>query len=88
MAVGDQRVTNDRIANFDPADGLADLFDPAGVLVPHDVGKVHGSLIAPNAFHDVEIGIARTRAKYGQVSQISEVEQLFVEQIARARRFV
>ncbi|MDE8654544.1 phospholipase D-like domain-containing protein [Novosphingobium album (ex Liu et al. 2023)] len=39
-------------------------------------------------FHNVEIGIARTRAKYGDYDQICEVEALFVEQIARARKFV
>lgn len=39
-------------------------------------------------FENVEIGIARTRAKYGECSQISEIEALFVEQIARAKRFV
>lgn len=39
-------------------------------------------------FENVEIGIARTSAKYGNLPQICEIEQLFVEQIRRARRFV
>ncbi|GGC23294.1 phospholipase D/transphosphatidylase [Novosphingobium marinum] len=39
-------------------------------------------------FEDVEIGIARTRAQYDGVCAIREIEALFVEQIARARRFV
>jgi phosphatidylserine/phosphatidylglycerophosphate/cardiolipin synthase-like enzyme len=39
-------------------------------------------------FREVEIGIARTRARYGEVEAIHEIEALFVEQIARARRFV
>ncbi|PEQ11439.1 phospholipase [Novosphingobium sp. PC22D] len=39
-------------------------------------------------FRDVEIGIARTRARYGECSQISEIESLFVDHIARAKRFI
>jgi phosphatidylserine/phosphatidylglycerophosphate/cardiolipin synthase-like enzyme len=39
-------------------------------------------------FENVELGIARTRAKHGDRAQISEIEALFVEQIARARKFV
>lgn len=39
-------------------------------------------------FENVEVGIARTRAEYGDCPQISEIEQLFVEQIRRARRFI
>ncbi len=39
-------------------------------------------------FRDVEIGIARTRAAYGGESELREIEALFVEQIARAKRFV
>ena len=39
-------------------------------------------------FENVEIGIARTRAKWGECSQVCEVEDLFIEQIRRARRFV
>lgn len=39
-------------------------------------------------FRDVEIGISRTRAAWRTLPQISEIEDLFVEQIRRARRFV
>jgi len=39
-------------------------------------------------FQDVEIGIARTRAEWGDCAQVSEIEKLFVEQIARAKRFI
>lgn len=39
-------------------------------------------------FRDVEIGIARTKAHYRGVSEIREVEALFLEHIARARRFI
>lgn len=39
-------------------------------------------------FENVEIGIARTRAEYGDCPQVSEIEQLFVEQIRRAKRFI
>jgi phosphatidylserine/phosphatidylglycerophosphate/cardiolipin synthase-like enzyme len=39
-------------------------------------------------FEDVEIGIARTRAAHGDFEEICEVEQLFLEHIARARHFI
>lgn len=39
-------------------------------------------------FENVEIGIARTRSAYGGCEQVAEIENLFVEQIARAKRFV
>lgn len=39
-------------------------------------------------FTDVEVGIARTRAAYNGFEEIREIEALFVEQIARARRFI
>jgi phosphatidylserine/phosphatidylglycerophosphate/cardiolipin synthase-like enzyme len=39
-------------------------------------------------FENVEIGIARTRAAWGQYRQITEVEELFIEQIRRAQRFI
>jgi phosphatidylserine/phosphatidylglycerophosphate/cardiolipin synthase-like enzyme len=39
-------------------------------------------------FENVEIGIARTRAAWGDCEQVSEIENLFVEQIARAKRFI
>jgi phosphatidylserine/phosphatidylglycerophosphate/cardiolipin synthase-like enzyme len=39
-------------------------------------------------FRDVELGIARTRAKYGDCPQINEIEQLFVAQIRRAKKFI
>lgn len=39
-------------------------------------------------FENVEIGIARTRAEYRDLSQIAEIEALYIEQIARAKRFV
>jgi phosphatidylserine/phosphatidylglycerophosphate/cardiolipin synthase-like enzyme len=39
-------------------------------------------------FTDVEVGIARTRAGYNGYAEIREIEALFVEQIARAKRFI
>ena len=39
-------------------------------------------------FENVEVGIARTRAQYGDVSQVDEIEALFVEHIERAQRFL
>jgi phosphatidylserine/phosphatidylglycerophosphate/cardiolipin synthase-like enzyme len=39
-------------------------------------------------FRDVEIAIARTRGKGGNIEEIREIEALFVDLIARAQRFV
>ena len=39
-------------------------------------------------FRDVEVGIARTRARYRNQAEVREIESLFVEQIGRARRFI
>ncbi|WP_225206671.1 phospholipase D-like domain-containing protein [Novosphingobium huizhouense] len=39
-------------------------------------------------FRDVEVGIARTRSQYGNAAEVREIEALFVEQIARAKRFI
>ena len=39
-------------------------------------------------FRDVEVGIARTRAAWRDITAINEVEALYVEQIGRARRFI
>jgi phosphatidylserine/phosphatidylglycerophosphate/cardiolipin synthase-like enzyme len=39
-------------------------------------------------FRDVEIGIARTRAQYNGTREVHEIENLFLEQIARAKRFI
>lgn len=39
-------------------------------------------------FQYVDMGIARTRAAYKDVGEIREIEQLFLEQIARAKKFI
>ena len=39
-------------------------------------------------FEDVEIGIARTRAEYEDTTEIKEIEQLVLDQIAAAKRFI
>ncbi len=39
-------------------------------------------------FRDVEIGIARTRAEWKGVSEVREVEALYVEHIRRAKKFI
>lgn len=53
---------------------------------PQDESPWPDSLVAE--FENVEIGIARTRAEWGGNPQVAEIESLFVEQIARARRFI
>ena len=39
-------------------------------------------------FRDVEIGVARTQAAWGGYPEITEIESLFVEHIARAKHFI
>ena len=39
-------------------------------------------------FEDVEIGISRTTAAWHDYPEVREIEQLFVEHIARAKRFI
>ena len=39
-------------------------------------------------FEDVEIGLSRTRAECGEVTEVHEVEELFLALIARAKRFI
>lgn len=39
-------------------------------------------------FRDVEVGISRTRSQYNDIGEIREVEVLFLEQIARARKHI
>jgi phosphatidylserine/phosphatidylglycerophosphate/cardiolipin synthase-like enzyme len=56
------------------------------LCAPQDSSPWPASLKAE--FHDVEIGIARTRAAWNGLSELREVEALFVEHIARARRFI
>jgi phospholipase D1/2 len=39
-------------------------------------------------FHDVDVAIARTRARHGALSEIREIEALFADLVASARRHV
>ncbi|HEY0112706.1 MAG TPA: phospholipase D-like domain-containing protein [Allosphingosinicella sp.] len=39
-------------------------------------------------FHDVDVGIARTRGQYSDWGEVREIEKLFVDLIASARHFV
>lgn len=39
-------------------------------------------------FRDVEVGIARTRSAWGALDEVREIENLFVEHVLRARRFI
>ena len=53
----------------------------------HDPGSAWPEGLEPH-FEDVEIGIARTRAEYDDIEGVDEIQQLFVQQIAEARRFI
>ncbi len=54
--------------------------------LPQDESPWPDQLVAE--FRNVEIGIARTRAHYGVTREVHEIENLFLEQIARAKRFI
>jgi hypothetical protein len=58
MAAGDQRMADDRVADFRSLHALADLLDPARIFVTHNVGEIDFDLAAPNAFDDVQVGAA------------------------------
>lgn len=60
--------------------------DPMEPCAPRDGSPWPDRLDAE--YRDVEIGIARTRAAYEDCEEIREIEALFLEQIARARRFI
>ena len=65
---------------------------PAGGRWRRSTDSAGDSAVARQArraqFEDVEIGIARTRAAYGDDPRRHEIEELFVEQIARAKQFI
>ncbi len=52
-----------------------------------DRGSAWPDKLVPH-FEDVEIGIARTRAAYGNDPKIDEIEELYMRQIAQAKHFI
>ena len=60
--------------------------DPLEPPEPSD-GSAWPEQLEPH-FENVEVGISRTRAEYGDDPGVKEIEELFLQQIARARRFV
>ncbi len=69
----------------------ADRWTRAGGEPLPEVGESPGSPW-PDAlevqFEDVEIGIARTRASYRDWDAVNEIEELYLKQIAGAKRFI
>ncbi len=51
-----------RIADLQMRHGRAKLFDPAGILMAHDMRQRHFHLAAPDAFNDMQIGPANPGA--------------------------
>jgi len=79
----------------DVADTLADLGHdrwiraggkPLSKCAPQQETAWPDGLVAH--FEDVEVGISRTRAAYKTFPKVTEVEQLFLRQIAAARHFI
>src|SRR5438445_10940892 len=54
---------DDLLALLERGHGVADLLDHAGVFVAQGVRQVHLDLLPPNAFHDMQIGVAYARAR-------------------------
>ena len=62
VAAGHQRMADHRITHLHTGHRRAHGFDPAGVLVAHDVGQFDLRTAAPNALHHMQIGAADSRA--------------------------
>ena len=62
VAAAHQWVADDRVADLDALDAGSDLFHPARVLVPHDVGQGDIDMVVPHALDDVQVGAAHARA--------------------------
>ena len=61
---GDQRVQDNSVTLFETRDVLADLFNPAGIFMPHDTGQklvVRVLDMAPDTFNDMKVGPAYPR---------------------------
>jgi phosphatidylserine/phosphatidylglycerophosphate/cardiolipin synthase-like enzyme len=79
----------------DVADALAELgedrWTSAGGKALKDIPLRTDSLwpeSLPVQFENVEVGISRTRACYREWDQVREIEHLFTQHIARAKRFI
>src|SRR2546425_6888906 len=62
-AVRHDRMHDDLLAFLERGHGVADLLYDAGVFVAQRVRQVHLDLLPPNAFHDMQIGVADARAR-------------------------
>lgn len=79
----------------DVAKALADLGDDRWIMAGGEKLKqieIGGDDLWPEnlvaQFENVEIGIARTRAEHKGRKSVSEIEELFVRHIARAKKFI
>src|SRR5579863_1023865 len=62
FALAEQRMADDRVANLDALNRVADGFDPTGILMPHDVRKSDRHAVAPQPLDNVKVGAADARA--------------------------
>ena len=58
MTAGDQWMTDDGVTHLEAGHGRTQGFDPARVLMTHDVGQLDVDLIAPDALDHVQVGTA------------------------------
>src|SRR2546425_7669413 len=62
-AVRHDRMHDDLLAFLERGHGVADLLYDAGVFVAQGVRQVHLDFLPPNAFHDMQIGVADARTR-------------------------
>src|SRR5271166_3871978 len=60
VAVGNERMADDRVSTLKSRNAFANFLDPASVLVPHNIGQFHVNFLAPNPLDHVEIGATDT----------------------------
>ena len=62
VTTGHHWMAYDGVADLHAGNGRAHGFDPACVFVTHDVRQLHFDLMAPDAFHHMQVGAAHTGA--------------------------
>jgi hypothetical protein len=58
MAAGYQGMADDAVADFDALDAGPHCFNPAGILMAHDIGQLDIDLAAPDSFDHMQVGAA------------------------------
>jgi hypothetical protein len=62
VAVGNERMADDRVSALKSGNAFANFLDPASVLVAHNIRQLNVNLLAPDPLDNVEIGATDTGA--------------------------